>query len=220
MPQKFDRDLEALKTKLLAMGALAESMIQQAIVLLEDQKLDLIPEIRDAEHEINRFEREIDTEVVRLIGVYTPVAADLRFLLMATRINGALERVGDLVENICDHFEGLLHQNLLKPKTELSTMARLAQQMLERSLNAFVEQSDELAVEVMKTDDELDELNDQIFRDLLSQMHEQPQSISRAMGQILMARAFERIGDMAVNIAEDVSYMVHGEDVRHVKTSW
>jgi len=220
MPHRFEKALEELKTRLLAMGALAESMIQQSIMLMEDRKTELIPQIRDAENEVNRFEREIDNEVVRLIGVYTPVASDLRFLLMATRINGALERIGDLTENICDHFEGLLQRDLLKPKTELSTMARLAQKMLEGSLNAFVEQSESMAVEVMKQDDELDELNHQIFRDLLSQMYDEPQSIRRAMGQILMARAFERIGDMAVNIAEDVAYLVLGKDVRHVKALW
>jgi phosphate transport system protein len=168
---------------------------------------------------MDAFQRSIDNETVRLIGIYTPVARDLRFLLMITRINAELERCADHAVSICHGYESLklLEEPPLKPLVDLPRMAGIAEQMLHRALAAFLKGSEGDAEVVIQTDDQVDRLNDQIFRELLTYMMGDPRSISRALGLILTARAFERVADHAVNIAEDVVYIVRGEDIRHVK---
>lgn len=220
MSQRFHHDLEQLKRRLLAMGALAEGMLQKVSAAVIDRDVDLIQEVREDEKEVDALQREIDSEVVRLIGVYTPVAADLRFLLMATRINSELERIGDQAENVCDHFEKLIQGTAPKAFVHLPRMVTIAQEMLHEALDAFIERSEEKAVAVMKRDDEVDDLNEEIRQTHLADMAKDPTVVSAALGQIFIARAFERVADLAVDIAEDVVYLIRGEDVRHVKTSW
>jgi phosphate transport system protein len=220
MPHRFHNDLEQLKRRLLSMGALAEGMLQKASAAVVGRDTDLVKEVREDEKEMNALQREIDNEVIRLIGVYTPVAADLRFLLMATRINGELERIGDQAENVCDHFEKLIVGASPKPFARLPRMATIAQEMLHEAIDAFLEQSEEKAVAVMKRDDEVDDLNDEIRKTHLEDMARDPSVVSTALGLIFIARSFERVADLAVDISEDVVYLVRGEDVRHVKTSW
>jgi phosphate transport system protein len=215
MPKRFDNDMANLKKKLLAMGALAEEMIHQTISVLVERDETLIEEVRAAESRMDQFQREVDDDTIRLIAVYTPVATDLRMLLMATRINAELERIGDQADNICRSCRELLKEPPLKPLVDLPRMAAIARDMVRMVLNAFVEASDEQAIEVIKHDQEVDSLYDQIFRELLTYMLSDPRNVSRALRLIFAAKAFERIGDHAVNIAEDVVYVVRGEDIRH-----
>jgi phosphate transport system protein len=215
MPKQFDEDLKELKGKLLAMGGNAEQMVHKAITALVDRNERLLDEIRHLEEGMDGFQTEIDEETIRLIGIYTPVASDLRLLLMVTRINAELERIGDQAFNILKVFEDLLREEPLKPLVDLPRMANTVRNMLRQALDAFAEGSDEAAVSVVALDDEVDKLYDQIFRELVTYMLSDPGSINRALGLILVSRAFERIGDHAVNIAEDVVYVVRGEDIRH-----
>jgi phosphate transport system protein len=217
--RRFDKDLAALKQNLLFMGALAEGMIRKTMNALVDRNPSLIEDVLKDETRMDDFQRSIDNETVRLIGVYTPVAGDLRILLMITRINAELERCADLAVSICYGYENLklLEESPLKPLVDLPRMAMLTEQMLHRSLKAFMSGSADEALSVIKTDDEVDQLDDQIFRELLTYMLGDPRNISRALGLILTARAFERIADHVVNIAEDIVYIVRGEDIRHVK---
>jgi phosphate transport system protein len=219
MPKRFDEDLAALKQEVLSMGALTEGMVRKTIAALVDRDPALIRGVLDDEERMDVFQRAIDNETVRLIGVYTPVAGDLRVLLMITRINAELERCADLAVSICYSYENLklIEEAPLKPLVDLPRMAALTEQMLQRALAAFLSASAEESLSVIEADDEVDQLNDQIFRELLTYMLGDPRSISRALGLILTARAFERIADHIVNIAEDVIYAVRGEDVRHVK---
>jgi phosphate transport system protein len=219
MPKRFDEDLAALEQEVLAMGALTEGMIRQTMAALVVRDPALISGVLADEERMDVFQREIDNETVRLIGVYTPVAGDLRTLLMITRINAELERCADLAVSACYSYQNLklIEEAPLKPLVDLPRMAALTEQMLRRSLDAFVSGSAEEALAVIAADDEVDQLNDQIFRELLTYMLGDPRNISRALGLILTARAFERIADHVVNIAEDVIYAVRGEDVRHVK---
>jgi phosphate transport system protein len=138
---------------------------------------------------------------------------------MITRINAELERCADHAVSICHGYENLklLEEPPLKPLVALPRMATIAEQMLHRTLEAFLGSSADESMSVIKMDDEVDRLNDQIFRELVTHMLSNPPDISRALGLILTARAFERIADHAVNIAEDVVYIVRGEDIRHVK---
>jgi phosphate transport system protein len=220
MPKRFDEDLVALKQEVLAMGGVTESMIYKTIKALVDRRPELIREVLEYEEKMDVFQRSIDNETVRLISVFTPVAGDLRTLLMITRINAELERCADLAVSNCYSYENLklLEEPPLKPLVDLPRMASLTGQMLHRALDAFVNGSAEEALAVVAADDEVDQLNDQIFRELLTYMLSDPRSISRALGLILTARAFERIADHVVNIAEDIVYAVRGEDIRHVKS--
>jgi phosphate transport system protein len=151
--------------------------------------------------------------------VYTPVAGDLRVLLMITRINAEVERIADHAVNTCHSYENLklLEDPPLKPLVDLPRMVTIAEGMLHQALEAFMGNSADEAMAVIQSDDQVDRLNDQIFRELLTYMLADPRSINRALGLLLTARAFERIADHAVNVAEDVVYIVRGEDIRHVK---
>jgi phosphate transport system protein len=195
-------------------------MLQKVSEAVLKRNSDLMQEVLNDEKEVDALEREIDSEVIRLISVYTPVAEDLRFLLMASRINSELERIGDQAENVCDYFKELLQGNPEKPFVHLPRMVTIAQEMLREALDAFIERSEEKAAAVMIRDDEIDALNDEIRDKQLEDMAKDPTIVRTALGMILIARAFERVADLAVDISIGVVYLVRGEDVRHVKKAW
>jgi len=213
--RQFDRELADLKKRLLTMAAIAEKMIDleiTALVKREERASDTVP---GQEQELNRFQIEIDEEVLRLLATRQPVAADLRFILVASRINTELERIGDLAVNISDNVHILAQQEPLKPLIDIPRMADLTRQMVRLSLDAFVQADPLLAQTVIMTDDQVDALKDQILRELLTYMMADPRAIERAIALILIARHLERIADHATNIAEDVIYLIQGRDVRH-----
>ncbi|MBN1675119.1 MAG: phosphate signaling complex protein PhoU [Kiritimatiellae bacterium] len=215
MPRQFDEGLNELKRRLLTMGAIAEEMVHGIIATLVDRDVHLLEKIETSELELDRFQKEIDDETVRLISVYTPVAKDLRLLLMTARLNAELERIGDQTFNILKVFVTLLEQGPLDPLLDLPRMAGIVEEMVHRALNAFVDGSEREAMKVIAMDDRVDNLNDEIFNELVARMHADPACVSRALGLILVARAFERIADHAVNIAEDTVYAARGQDIRH-----
>jgi phosphate transport system protein len=217
MPKRFDEDLDKLKRDVLAMGALAEGMIRKTMSVLVDRNAGAIEEILQDEQRVDRFQLDIDNETVRLIGVFTPVAGDLRVLLMITRINAEIERIADHAVNVCHNYQNLklLEEPPLKPLVDLPRMAAISEGMLHGALEAFMGNSADEAMAVIRSDDQVDQLNDQIFRELVTYMLGDPGSINRALGLLLTARSFERIADHAVNVAEDVVYIVRGEDIRH-----
>ncbi len=215
MPKRFDAELLQLKKRLLAMGAIAEDMIAETIATLVHRDEARIEKVRAEEERLDRLQKEIDDETVRLIAVHTPVASDLRLLLMATRINAELERIGDRAITICKSCGRLFAEPPLKPLIDLPRMAEIAQSMVRAVLTAFVEGDAGAALRVIAIDDEVDNLNDQIIRELITYMLADAKNIQRALNLVFISRAFERIGDHAVNIAEDVVYVVRGEDIRH-----
>lgn len=215
MKRKFDEDLAALKNKVVAMGQLAQAMIQTSMKSLVDRNAALIQTVLEYEDKLDRFQIEIDNEAIRLMAIQAPVALDLRFILMVARINTELERIGDLCVNLCESIQLLLTEPPLKPLVDLPKMADISGRMVENSLQAFLDASTEKALQVIKVDDEVDALNDQIFRELLTYMLSNPTNITRALSLILMARNLERIADHATNVAEEVVYLVKGEDIRH-----
>jgi phosphate transport system protein len=215
MKRKFDEQLLALKNKVVTMGDVAQNMVQQSLRALVERDDKWVQEVLRNEDALDRFQVEIDNEALRLMAIQTPVALDLRFIVMTVRINTELERVGDLCVNMCENVRLLLAEPPLKPLIDLPKMAEIAGRMLRESLQAFLEGSPERALPVLKMDDDVDALNDQIFRELLTYMLSDTQSITRALSLILLARNLERIGDHATNIAEEVVYLVRGEDIRH-----
>lgn len=217
MPLRFDSDLGKLKQKLLHMGSIAEQMIQNINSVLIDRTEGLLGKIYENEKLLDRMQGEIDEETIRLISVYTPVASDLRLLLMVTRINAEIERIGDKVVNMGHLFENFLQGKQTRNIIDFTHVAHVTEAMLHNSLNAFVNRSVHESVTIINSDAEVDQMTDNTFRVLFTHMLSSPQDIGYLLGLMLEAQALERIADHAVNIAEDVVYMVEGEDVRHMK---
>lgn len=215
MPEKFDRELSSLQSKLLTMGKLAESMFQDALGALKERDASLIKNVLAKEDQVDQLQVEIDDEAIRSMATFAPVATELRFLLMVARINLELERIGDQAVNMCEEVQLLLSEPELKPLADLSRMADIASRMLHQSLEAFTNKSTEKAMEVIRADDEVDALNHQIFRELLTYMVTDPKNVTCSVALILLTRSLERIADHATNIAEEVVYMIQGKDIRH-----
>ena len=215
MERHFDTELNQLKEKLLKMAGMVEEAISLSIKALVDRNEPLAQKIIKEDQQINRMEIEIDEMAFRLLALHQPTAGDLRFIIMALRINTDLERMGDLAVNISERTLDLLKEPLLKPLIDIPRMAAMAQRMVKDSLDAFVNKDADLGRSVCKRDDEVDDLNLQIFRELLTYMSEDPHTIKRAIDLILVAKHLERIADHATNIGEDVVYLVKGKSIKH-----
>ncbi len=215
MERHIDVELRRLKEELVRMASLAEESIGQAVKALVTRDADLARQVIEGDKEINSADIGIDELCLRLLALHHPEARDLRFISMAFKINSDLERMGDLAVNIAERTLDLLKEPLLKPLIDLPRMAELAQAMVRDSLDAFVRQDAALAKQVCERDDAVDQLNDQIFRELLTYMLQDPKTITRSVGLILIGRHIERIADHATNIAEDVVFLVQGRTIKH-----
>ena len=212
MERHFEHDLDELKQRLLWMGSLAERAVHQAVHAVLDAEEHLSETVLAEEDAINEMQIEIDERVQRLLALNQPMAADLRLLLAVSRINGDLERIGDQAVNIAQSAMRILRHPQVKPYVDLPRMSELAEAMVRDSLNALVRGDQDLAQSVLRRDDQVDKLRDQLFRELLM---EDSAQVFAAFELILVAKNLERIGDHATNIAEDVIYFVAGRDVRH-----
>ena len=215
MERLFDEELINLKEKLVKMASLVEESIALAIKGLKDRKEELAREVLQREDSINLLDIEIDESCMKLLALRQPMAGDLRFITSAKKIGSDLERMGDLAVNIAERALDLLKLPALKPLIDIPRMAASVQNMVRDSLNAFVNRDEKLARNVCELDDEIDHLNDQIFRELLTYMMEDPATIARAVGLILVGRNLERIADHTTNISEDVIYLVKGKTIKH-----
>lgn len=215
MERHFDEELKELKQKLLQMASLAEESIAKSVKALVERDKKLADAVIDSDEVLNLLEIEIDELCLRLLALRQPIARDLRFITSALKINSDLERIGDLSVNIAQRSLDLIEQPLLKPLIDIPRMAQLAQKMVKDSLDAFVNRDAELARDVCRRDDEVDQLNHQIFRELLTYMIQDPTTITRSVDLILVGRHLERIADHATNIGEDVVYMVKGKTIKH-----
>ncbi len=211
----FDEELKDLKEKLLEMAARAEEQILVAVRSLKDRSESLAREVLERESAVNQLDIDIDEMAMRLLALRQPMATDLRFITSAMKIGTDLERIGDLAVNIAERSLELIKFPQLKPLIDIPRMAELAQGMVRDAINAFIKGDDAQAQDVCRRDDRVDELNDQIFRELLTFMIEDPKTITRAVDLILVGRHLERIADHATNIGEDVIYMVKGKTIKH-----
>ncbi len=216
MERHFDEEMTALKEKILRMGAMVEEQIQNAIKALVDRNSDLAHQVIANDHRVNALDVEIDEECHRLIALHQPMARDLRFLTTAMKITTELERMSDMAENICERALELNQEPQLKPYIDLPRMAHWAQRMVKESLDAFVNHDSALARKVCADDDAIDNLTKQIFRELLSYMLEDPQTVTRAIRVSFVSKYIERVADHATNVAEMVVYMVEGKIIRHM----
>jgi phosphate transport system protein len=214
MERHFERDLEELKQRLLWMGSLAERAVHQAGHAVLDAEEHMAEIVLSEEDAINEMQIEMTMRAAD-VALQQPMAADLRFLLAVSRINGDLERIGDQAVNIAQSAMRVLRHPQVKPYVDLPRMSELAEGMVRDSLNALVRGDIDLARSVLQRDDQVDRLRDQLFRELLTYMMENSAVVFAAFELILVAKNLERIGDHATNIAEDVIYFVAGRDVRH-----
>ena len=215
MERHFDEELKNLKQKLLQMADAAQEMIGLAIQSLVERSEARAKEVFVLEEKVNHTEIEIEEEVLRLLALRQPAARDLRLLTAVLKINNDLERVADQAVNIAEISICLLKEPPLKPLIDIPHMANLAQKMIKNSLEAFVHHDPKLAEEVCEDDDEVDRINEQIFRELLTYMMEDARSITRAVDLILVSRNLERIADHATNISEDVIFIEEGKNIKH-----
>ncbi len=213
--KKLEHDLVQLKARVLDMGALAEQMVAWASDALIKRDKAIVAQVLAAEDALDRFQIEIDSEAVRLITIYTPTAKDLRFLLMVARINTELERIGDQAVNNCEYVEMFLSDPPPRPLHDLSRMTAITCEMMHGALEAFGREDVQKARHVITLDDSVDALNRRTFEDLLIDRIDGPDIIKRCMSLVLLARSLERIADHAVNICEEVVFLVKGEDIRH-----
>ena len=212
----YDEELQELRTHLLEMGGFVEKQIADAIRALVERDDEFARLIIERDRTVNRMEVQIDDTCLRLLALHQPAARDLRLITTALKINTDLERAGDMAENICERVLELCREPQLKPLIDLPRMAAIAQGMLRQSLDAFVREDTELALQVCHQDDEVDQLADQLLRELLTFMLEDPHTISRALRLIFISKYLERLADHATNIAEMVIFMVKGKSIRHM----
>jgi phosphate transport system protein len=211
----LDEELAELKTKLVHMASLAEDQIDKALAALVKRDSALAYRVIEQDHKVNALDVEIDEDCIRLLALHQPAARDLRLVTTGMKISTELERISDLAENVCERTIELNEEPQLKPYIDIPRMGNLARIMVKESIDAFVKDDSALARKVLAHDDLVDELMEQIFRELLSFMIEDPHTITRAIRLSFIAKYIERVADHATNIAELVVYLVEGKIIRH-----
>lgn len=212
----YDEELQELRHLILEMGGVVEKQIADAMRALVERDEDLARVIIERDRTVNRMDVQIDDICLRLLALHQPAARDLRLITTALKITTDLERAGDMAENIAERAIELAREPQLKPLIDLPRMAALAQAMLRQALDAFVREDAEMALQVCHQDDGVDALTDQVLRELLTFMMEDPHTISRALRLIFVSKYIERLADHATNIAEMVIFMVKGKSIRHL----
>jgi phosphate transport system protein len=212
----YDEELQELRHQLLEMGGFVEKQVADAMRALIERDDEFARVIIDRDRTVNRMDVQVNEQCLRLLALHQPTARDLRLITTALKITTDLERAGDMAENICERVLELSQEPQLKPLIDIPRMAAIAQDMLRRALDAFVREDAEMALQVCHQDDEVDHLTDQLLRELLTFMMEDPHTITRAMRLIFVAKYLERLADHATNIAEMVIFMVKGKSIRHL----
>lgn len=211
----FIEELDQLSQKLLEMCSLVESAVQRSISAVTEKDMNAAEEVLRNEARINQIEIEIDDFAISLLALNQPMAADLRLIIAALKINTDLERMGDLAVNIAQRAKSLSEEPVIKPMVDIPHIAGLVQNMVRKSLDSFVLRDAELARSVLSSDSAVDNLRSASYHELISFMEHEPSGIRQAVDLIAVVRNLERIADHTTNIAEDVLFMVKGIDVRH-----
>ena len=215
MERHFEKDLAQLKEALLAMAGGAESIVQKAIRALEKRDRALAEEVLNDDPGIDRMEIDIEERCLNLLALQQPLAGDLRFITSALKISNDLERVGDHAVNIAGSALRLCREPQLKPLVDIPRMEKISTAMLREAIEAFIRRDSDAARKLVRRDDEVDALNHQIFRELISYMMEDPHAITRALALILVGRNLERVADLATNVAEEVVFIAEARIIKH-----
>jgi len=211
----LQREIERLKKDILRLSAVVEEGFQRAVKSLEERDGYTAQLVMESDFEIDKMEVEIEEECLKILALYQPVAVDLRFIVAVLKINNDLERIGDLAVNIAERAAFLATQERINIPFDFSGMAQKAKSMLKRSLDALMKMDALLAREVCASDDEVDDMNREMYLQVQDGIRNQPEHLESLTHVLSASRHLERIADHATNIAEDVIYMIKGEIVRH-----
>jgi phosphate transport system protein len=207
----LERELERIRSDILRMGSLVEHAIERSVQALKDRDPDLAQQVINDDAEINQLRYDIEEHCLELIATQQPAASDLRMVIAATHLAVELERMADHAAGTAEITRRIYQEPLLKPLIDLSIMAKVAQEMIHAALDAFVAFDADAAQKVAARDDEMDGLYQQVFRELLTYMLEDPRNISRATYLLWVAHNLERIGDRVTNVCERVVFMATGK---------
>ncbi len=218
---QFDAELAGISSRVLELGGMVESQIRHAVLALSELSVEVADQVITTERQVNALEVEIDRELSSVIARRQPTARDLRLLMAASKITGNLERAGDESERIARMVKLIVEQgsNRTLPASELRIASDLASGLLRKALDAFARLDVTAALSILKEDDLIDAEFDGFLRKLVTYMMEDPRTISASLDLLFVAKAIERIGDHAKNIAEFIIYVVKGADVRHTALS-
>jgi len=219
MKRFFDAELETFRSNLVLMGEIAVRQVRQATDALVKSDISLAEQVEAADDELDQLEVKIDEEAIRYMSLRSPVATELRLVIVGMKASHDLERVGDEATNIVRRVTKLSAQPQLKPYVDLPRMAAIAMEMLRDALDCFLQVDAEKALAVCQRDREVDQINRQLYRELTSYMIERPDTTSRALELMFISKSIERIADHASNIAEEMIYLAKGEDVRHTEAT-
>ncbi len=211
----YEVELQEIKNGLIYIGALTEKAIQNAMKSLSERDSEMAHKVIKDDDEIDKLDTEMEERCIRNLALRQPTAIDLRFITTAIKITGHLERIGDMAVNIAEKAIQLNEEPKLKPYIDLPRMADLVVEMVNNSLDSFIRNDLNIAEKVRQTEQITDDLNEQIFRELLTFMMEDSKCIHRALLIMHVSKNLERIADHAKGIADMVTYMVTGENVRH-----
>jgi phosphate transport system protein len=211
----YEKELQDIKDGLIYLGVLTEKAILLAMKSLSERNSDIAHKVIEADEEIDKLDTELEKRCVKILALRQPTAIDLRFITTAIKITGHLERIGDMAVNIAEKAILLSEEPQLKPYIDLPRMAGLVAEMIKDSLDSFIRNDLSMAEKVRQTEQITDDINEQIFRELLTFMLEDSKSIHRALLIMQVSKNLERIADHAKGIADMVTYMVTGECVRH-----
>lgn len=213
----FDNELKGLKNKILTMGEMVQKAIANSVKSLVERDSDLAREVIERDRQVNELEVQIDGICLSLIALRQPAGGDLRFIATGLKVNVDLERIGDLAVNISERALDLNKEPRLKPYIDVPRMDQDVRWMIQGALEAYVKKDEAVAMEVIRRDEEVDNLNDQIARELLTYMMEDSKKVSVAMKIMMVSKYLERAADHAVNVAEQAIFMMKGTVVRHQK---
>lgn len=215
MPKHLQREIENLKRKILSLGARVEKAVREAMRSIEARDAALARKIMEEDIQIDQMEVEVEEECLKILALHQPVAIDLRFIVAVLKINNDLERIGDLAVNIAERSSFLAGQPQVHVSFDFAQMSEKTEAMLNKSLDALVNLSSELAHEVCSSDDVIDNMNRQVYLKVQDALAEHPSHTTSLIHLLSVSRHLERIADHATNIAEDVIYMIDGQIVRH-----
>jgi len=218
MSLHLHRDLDKLKKEMLRLGNMVELAINNAFLALNNRDSSYVEEVVTNEEQINEMEVQIEEECLKILALHQPVAVDLRFLVVVLKVNNDLERMGDIAKNIAERAKDLMESDVIPDLGQpMQGLPDLVRTMVRSSLDSLVKLDDQLARKIIEMDDEVDQINRDMYAAVKSLVAEQPSVADSAINLLSCSRNMERIGDLATNIAEDVIFVVEGKVVRHAE---
>ncbi len=208
--QKFDAGLEELRKALIVMGEKVETALIDSVTSLKENNRDLAEQVIAKDRELNEYEAKISDMGSQLIALQQPVAKDLRRILISFKMASDLERMGDLAVDIAKTVRRINGEPLIKPLVDIPRMAEIVREMIQDSIEAYMQENVDLAYKMAKMDDEVDHLHSQILRELFVFMVENPKNVNQSLLLAFVSRYLERMADHATNIGESVAYLVTG----------